>query len=248
MRIWFQTGRLEYHIQKYANAMESFGKAHTLAQEFDDQLLRARCLIRMGQVKRRQTEWEAAVSFFRQAHGIANKSQDKKLAFECETQLGVIAQKQNLFEEAAEHYAAARQIAQDINDRLAEETSLSHAGRLDYIRGRLSDAEQFLRKALDIARPMHNFRGVRIELTRLIDVLIEVNENEARELLTESESHNRRTDDLLGIAWNLKQRGQLEKRRGNVEAGNNLIRQGIQQLAEIGFPEYIPEFEAALKI
>jgi len=115
--------------------------------------------------------------------------------------------------------------------------------------GQFADAAKFLSGALTIAREIHNTRGIRIELTRLIDVLLLLQQYEkAEHLLQESEQRNQDANDQIGIAWNLKHRGQLEQRT-NVERGNELVRHGVQKLEEIGIAneEWRPEFEAALK-
>lgn len=91
---------------------------------------------------------------------------------------------------AYQFYEQANRIACEIGDRLKQEESLSYMGQLAAHPklGNLSKAEEFLRESLKIAREIHNIRGVRIELTRLINILIAQEKyEEAEQLLSESE-------------------------------------------------------------
>ena len=127
------------------------------------------------------------------------------------------------------------------------ERAIGETGLLAADTGDFGAAEGFIRRSLDLARELRNYRGERIGLTRLIDVLIQRQRmNLAEPLLLESEQRNIESNDQIGRAWNLKHRGQLEYARGNVETGNTLIRQGIQQLIDMGELDYVPDFTAVL--
>jgi len=268
MHSLIQQGRLAYRKSDpdYNLAITLYTKALSLARELGDQLSEAWCLYRIGQVDRRQERYGQAKEHFSQAFDLAQELGSTELVYECMNHLGVIARKQDEdeahFQEALQDFQAAVGVADRTDNRLLKEESLSHLGRLATQMGRLAaqsgrlvQSEELLRKskgllqdALAVAKEIRNNRGIRIELTRLIDTLIELREyEEAKELLVESEQRNKADNDRLGIAWNLKHLGQLEQAHGEVNEGNVLIRQGIQQLAESGFPEYRPEFEAALK-
>jgi tetratricopeptide (TPR) repeat protein len=113
----------------------------------------------------------------------------------------------------------------------------------------LPTAAKFLQQALSIARSVHNTRGIRIELTRYIDVLIALGQyDKAEPLLDESEWLNQAANDQIGIAWNYKHRGQFQQ-RVDARQGDELIRQGRQMLSRLGIAddEWRPEFDAALK-
>ena len=255
--ILIQQGRLAYRTQEYDFAYVHLSEALNLAQQVGDALAEADCLIRIGQIERRRGRYETAGIYFSKAQAIADNENRRDIAFECLSYLGTVTRKQgNQYRElvrAYQFYEQANRIAREIGDRLKQEESLSYMGQLAAHPklGNLSKAEEFLRESLKIAREIHNIRGVRIELTRLINILIAQGKyEEAEQLLSESEQLNRQADDKIGLAWNLKHRGQLERRQGNLESGDRLILQGIFKLVEIGIEEeaWLEEFKALLKI
>ncbi len=263
-QILIQQGRLAYHqaTHDYKLAATCYHEALDLAQHIHDELVQANCLLRIGQVERRTKDWAAALEHFSQACAIAEQLAGRpengqeglldaqELVFECTSHLGVIARKENRIEDAYKLHQSADKIAQAMGDSYKHEVCLSHMGRLAahplLKQSAKIKAEEFLREALTIARQLHSIRGIRIELTRLIDVLISLQEyDEAEELLKESEQRNQEAGDDLGIAWNHKHRGQLMHAHGDFDAGNELILQGIEEIKE-RHPEYIDEFRAVL--
>ncbi len=252
MPILIQKGRLAYHQgeKHYELAREHFTEALALAQKIGNPAAEADCLIRIGQVERRLGRYPEAQNYFLQAYETAQGLQERQMEFECAIHLGKIAREQCRLNEAYEQYQKAYTIAQKLKDQLAEEMTLSEAGRLAAQSAKLPLARSLLEKALKIANEIGNTKGIRIELTRLIDVLIALQDYaKAKEMLEASEDLHRKADDEIGNAWNLKYRGQLEKAQAHTEQGNQLIQQGIQRLVAMGLGnmEWIHEFEVALK-
>lgn len=247
MRLHILQGRRGYRTQDYDTAQAHFQAALKLARILSDLKTEADCLIRIGQVERRRANYAPAREHLIGALAIASDQRLQWLAFQCLSHLGLIERKQGRITEAAEYYRQAYQMALEMRDPLKQEVVLSETGLLAARANRLAEAEDYLRKALDRARQIRNLRGVRIGLTRLIEILIRRQKHdEAEELLAESEQRNQEAQDRIGIAWNLKHRGQIEQARGNVEDGNNIILQGIQHLEQMGDEDYIPEFRSAL--
>jgi len=114
--------------------------------------------------------------------------------------------------------------------------------------GNLPKAEEFLRESLAIAQEIHNIRGIRIEMSRLIDILIPLRKyQEATELLKESEQLNQQANDRIGMAWDLKHRGQLDQAGGNIQQGDCLIWHGIHKLRNMEIEDaWLDEFVAVL--
>ena len=266
IRLIVQKGRLAYRQTPpdYDLATSHYKAALDIVRQSGERDVEAQCLFRIGQVERRRGKkenLEQSKTKFAEALRMASEIGNTDLVFECVSHLGVVTTKQGnwervakneqraqvCFREASQYYQTAFQLAMKKNDRLAEEETRSHIGRLAQQVGELAKAEGLLRSSLSIARDIRNLRGIRIELTRLIDVLIALGKHdEARSLLDESEQRNLEARDDVGIAWNLKHRGQLQKAQGHIEDGNHLIRQGIQKVREIRYEEFIPEFESAL--
>ncbi len=247
MRLRVLQGRLGYRTQAYDMAQAHFQMALKLARILNDVKTEADCLIRIGQVERRRADYASAKEHSTKALAIANDQRLQSLAVQCLSHLGLIERKQGRVTEAAEYYRQAYHMALQMRDPLKQEMVLSETGLLAAEANRLAEAEDYLRESLDRAYQIRNFRGVRIGLTRLIEILIRRQKHdEAQGLLAESEQRNQEAQDKIGVAWNLKHRGQIEQARGNIEDGNNIILQGIQQLEQMGDEDYIPEFRSAL--
>ena len=250
--ILIQRGRLKYHQgeKHYEAAREYFKEALGLAQEIGNSPAEADCLVRIGQVERRLGRYTEAQNCFLRAYEIAQGLHERRMEFECVIHLGKIARDQSRFNEAYEQYLRAYAIAQELKDQLAEEMTLSEAGRLAAQSGKLPSAKSLLEKSLKIAGDMGNTKGIRIEMTRLIDVLVSLKDySKAEDLLRASEKLHQKADDEIGNAWNLKCRGQLKRAQGHTEQGNELIRQGIQKLVDMGLGNmaWIDEFKRALE-
>ncbi|MBI5564008.1 MAG: tetratricopeptide repeat protein, partial [Chloroflexi bacterium] len=247
IRLWILTGRIQYRSQNFDEASESSRKAAILARLSNNDNIEARCFIQLGLIERRQERPIRAQEFFKAALAIAQKQMDSDLEFECLRNLGVIVRKRGKIDEAHMYGDLARQKADDLGP-LAKEMSLSNLGRLEDQLGHFTAAEPLLRDALCIARQTHNIRGTRIELTRLINVLIPLygHTEEVTNLLQESEQLNKKAEDSIGMAWNKKHQGQIEQLRGNPAHGDKLIREGIDILKAKKIREHIEEFEATL--
>ena len=90
--------------------------------------------------------------------------------------------------------------------------------------------------------------SARVQMSNLAEVLIrQARYAEAEPTVTESERRNEAANDRIGLAWNLKHRGQIAKARGQIDHGNDLIRQGLERLLKLDDKEYVPEFEFALR-
>ncbi|CAG0990122.1 hypothetical protein GPROT1_02945 [Gammaproteobacteria bacterium] len=250
-RFWMLTGQLQYRVKyedAYKAASVSLKQALNIALSLSNKALAVRCALHLGLVERRLENWSGAKEVFRRALSIAQAQSDTSLEFECIRSLGMVARKCDEFLEARGHYETALKLAEKMEGALAKEMALSGLGRLEDELGRYDVAKPLLDEALVIARGTHNTRGMRIELTRLINVLIPLREiDRATELMKESELLNRQADDYIGLAWNLKHQGQLEQLAGNVAHGNGLIQQGIDMLKKYHIREHIDEFSAAIR-
>jgi len=239
-------GQRAYYVADYATASNYFEKGLAIAQKIDDQRATASFLVWIGRIKRQRKQYEQAEPQFLQARKIAEQLRDRGLAIDCTSHLGLIALGLGRYDEAREFFTSAYEIAEREGDPLAAEMSLSHMGRLELRLGNLAQAEETFRKCLKLAEEIRAFRGIRILLTELAETLIRLGKyGEAKVILADSEKRNQDSNDQIGIAWNLKHRGQIAKAAGEIDYGNSLMQQGIQKLVEIGNKEYIPEFEEA---
>ena len=145
-------------------------------------------------------------------------------------------------------FARAYEIALATNDPSSAEISLGHLGRNAMLSGDNVEAERIFRKTLQLAQELHNLRGIRVQLTNLTEALIRLGRySEAESTLKESEKRNIEANDSIGLAWNLKHHGQIEKAQGRIETGNQYIQQGLDKLQKIDNKEYLSEFQAALR-
>lgn len=251
VRCWKQCGRLNYRSGKthYLEAREYIERMMAAAQSANLPRERAEGHIQIGHIERRDEHWAEAAEHFRAGLEIAQSEQVDNLIFSCLYHLGICARKQRRFSDAAKYYVQAHKVALRMNDQLAREISISHIGRLADQTGNLEQAEQWLRQALAIAREIGNRRGVRIELSRLINVLVQMPGSDLREierLLIEADKLNQAAKDSIGLAWTEKHHGQVLRRRGDVGGGNERIKRGIELLRKEGYTEHIAEFEHLL--
>jgi tetratricopeptide (TPR) repeat protein/mRNA-degrading endonuclease RelE of RelBE toxin-antitoxin system len=259
-----QQGRLAYRqfTPDYPSARACYSEALSLARQGNQLAIEANCRFRLGQVVRREERWTQAQELFSQALILTKRMEPqpntvgltgimgmRELAFECATHLGVVAASQGRLEQASQFYQLADQIARELGDQLKHEICLSHLGELHAHpqNGRLAEARTLFEEALELARQIHNTRGIRIELTRLIEVQLALHDYTAADsCLGESERFNREADDVVGLAWNNKHRGQLLHAHGDLEGGNRLIHQGIELLQQNHYPEYVGPLQKAL--
>lgn len=160
---------------------------------------------------------------------------------------GLIARSQGEYKEAISLFTRVCEEAEKAKNLRTYVICLGHLGRTYMLRGEYLKAENKFRECLSITKKLHMSRGVRVQLTNLIEVLIRLTRfDEAEKILHESEERNKEAADKIGIAWNFKHRGQIQRAHGNTKDGDQLIKLGLEQLEQIGNMEYIKEFHDSL--
>jgi tetratricopeptide (TPR) repeat protein len=133
------------------------------------------------------------------------------------------------------------------NDLNGEEITYGLLGDIAFRMGDHETAERIFRDRLEKARAIGNTLGIRITLGWLAETLtVKGQLDEAEQLLDECAQRVEEARDVIGSAWLLKRRGQLEIARGNTEAGNKLILDGIKKLKQINNVIYLSDFKKAL--
>jgi tetratricopeptide (TPR) repeat protein len=246
-----QLGRWHYRRLEFPAAERNFQGALDLAELLADEVGIVDCQIRLGQTLRRQGNYTQARVRLEAALALSQRLNRTDLAFESLSYLGTIARRLGHVVEAYQHYREAARIANLAQNPRQIEEAQSYLGRLaahSAVRN-FEQAEKYFRRALDLAQKLRNQRGVRIETTRLIDVLIKAEKfEEAAGLLREAHAANEAAQDRIGLAWDELYHGLLLKHAGRAAAGNARIRRGMDQFRTLGVAddEWRADFEAAL--
>lgn len=219
-----------------------------LAEQSGDRLTLARCLKTAAQIERRRGKYDQARAHLSRAGNIAHEAGDDRLSRICTSQLGLVARSQGNLAEAERLFGIAYEGARRADDYHGLSINRGLLGDAAMRRGDFEKAEPIFREVLQDSKKLGNSLGVRIAQGWLAEALIGLGRcEEAEALLDEVEERSHRANDGIGIAWTLKRRGQIEHARGNVESGDQLIREGIEKLKEIDNLDYIPDFEQALQ-
>ena len=241
-------GRLAYRQRDYTQAQAQFKQGLQLAQDSGDDVTAAACFTLLGSIARRRGDLDEAALLGNEALTIARELSDQKLIAENLGHIGLAERARTHYDNAKWLFGRAYEIAASINDAPAAEILLGHLGRTTMLAGDNEEAERIFRRALRMAQELHSSMSARVHMSNLAEVLIrQARYAEAEPIVTESERRNEAANDQIGLAWNLKHRGQIAKARGQIDHGNDLIRQGLDRLLKLDDKEYVPEFEFALR-
>jgi tetratricopeptide (TPR) repeat protein len=246
-QLWIQQGRLAYNSGDQTNVDKSFKKGLELAEQSEDRVILADSLASVAQITRYRGNNGKAKKFFIDAGNLANKVGDNRLLAKCISHLGLIARDKGDLNEAKRLFAMAHDKAVLANDLNGEEITYGLLGDIAFRMGDHETAERIFRDRLEKARAIGNTLGIRITLGWLAETLtVKGQLDEAEQLLDECAKRVEEARDVIGSAWLLKRRGQLEIARGNTEAGNKLILDGIKKLKQINNVIYLSDFKKAL--
>lgn len=248
-QIAHRRGVIEYEEHNYVQALERFHSSIELADKGKDHRTKAKALMSIARIERLKGEYPSSIEHLQAAMDIGKSLSDEDLIADTYNHLGLIELSRGEYESAKSWFTKALVLAEEKENWSAIETIKGSLGRAKLFEGDPKAAEKIFRDCLIISRELHESRGIRIHLTNLIESLIKLRQfDEAVNLLEEVERLNLKAQDMVGIAWNLKHRGQVIKLKdGNIEEGNNKIQNAIEKLKERGVKEYISEFEEALR-
>lgn len=255
---WWQTveaqlqieqGRLADCIGDRTSAVSCFEAGLRLAEQAGNDRILAECLEAVGRVERHWSELGRARQHLTRAEQIARQLSDYRLVSRCISNLGLIAREQGELERAQGLFAAAYDLCQREGYIYGAEINQGLLGDLVLRAGDLATAETIFRKRLAISQQIGNRRGQRIALGWLVETLTRAGRlEEAEGLFQEYEQRCNEAGDEIGLAFVLKRRGLLQHARGNYEAGDQFITEGIERLKASRNERYIPDFERALHL
>lgn len=246
--IYLEKGRVAYRQSEFENAIRNYSDSVQSAREAGDEFLYAECLMRIGRVERQRGKMEEASARFEEVKAIALRLNDQHLFIQTVGHLGLIARQNEDYPAAWKCFRQAYEGAQKNKDLRGAEINLSLMADLARREKNYRKAADTFRCCLEMSEKMGSSVGIRISMGELVESLIFLGElTEAEKLLDEVEKRCIRAQDGIGTAWALRRRGLLMKKKGDVFAGNDLIRLAIKKLEEIDSQIYIKDFKKDLE-
>jgi len=246
-RYYIARGKYEQRQDNDHQALEYLEMGLAIAKELNDDRLICECLFTSGQFYKFKQNYELAQQNYEEALNYARLAGDKLFEHKCLSHLGMIERDMGNYEKAKELFSQALSISSEEGHSLGQRINQNHLASLSSKLGGSKESEEYFREQVNSSRELGLGRGLRVALSYLAEALIESRKYEdAEEVVKEYINESQNAKDGIGIAWGFYWKGKLEKRKGNIQTGNKLIKMGMDKAKEINRSDYYAEFEKEL--
>lgn len=210
-------------------------EALDIADELDDDVLRAQIRRQLGDIAAGRGEFDEAREEYLTSLSLERVVGDRYGQAETHGTLGDVAMKQGDLETAQDHLERSLEHFREVTDRSGEADSLRTLGAVAMKRNAVSDARQYLRQALDLYRETGDKHGQSSTLTNLGLTCLRVGDlDTARDCFEECLELDREVGNEHGQAQSRNCLGELFQRAGEFGTARDHIEACLDSYREIG--------------
>ena len=220
---------------RYADAIETAGKAVDLYQELHDPTGEANACCTLAEALRLTSRFSQAVDALERALRLYSDLGDRLGEAAARTTLGGIQKLARKYTEAEANLETAHRLCTEFGHRYGQAAALTDLGVVQQMTGQHGRALKALQEALDLYRDLGNRLGEASTLTYLGELRRVTEEYaEAEQLLRTALDLHRDLRNRLGQAETLTSLGAIQNARGSLEQSHATLEQARLLYQEIG--------------
>lgn len=216
-------------------ARATLDRERDLLAEIEAPALEAKMLGRLGELARRESEYESAREHLRAALDIARETGNRRTVGTLLRELGTVSYYLGEYERARECYVDALDHSRAREDRLAESWSLNNLGMVAWRQGSNDRARTFYEESLELKREVGDRHGEAQTLGNLgLVARREGDYDQARRYYEESLTIAREVGDRPGVATTLSNLGVVVRRQGEHDRARECYEECLAIAREVG--------------
>jgi predicted ATPase/class 3 adenylate cyclase len=150
--VLFNLGQVLDTVGDYDEAEASFREALSLSEQHDEQQLRVRCLVAIGELRRNQSQYDEAKEWYDQAQALAEQIGDESSLAKALVCAGSLALYQGHFQDALTNYQQSLILRRKLNDQPNVANLLNNLAITAANQGDLDRAQELFAESLAIRR------------------------------------------------------------------------------------------------